>query len=92
MSPMNYYSLGYCKAHSKYQWLLEVKEEYEVEEEMRMLGDGASTSNGGHGGMIVGLGILFNMSAFECLNMAFTEWKGIYSSASSAISVPTNNM
>ena len=52
MLPMDYYSLGYCIAHSQCQWL-EVKEEYEVEEEMRMLGNGASTSNGGQGGMIV---------------------------------------
>ena len=83
MLPMNYYSLGYCIAHSKCQWLLSVEEDTneEVEEErVRMLGAGASTSDGGQGGKIVVLGGTDNRVltlSFKCLNMALTEWKSI---------------
>ena len=74
--PMDYYSLGYCIAHSQCQWVLRVHRVIGDEaERVRMLGAGASTSDGGQGGKIVGLGA-FN-SAFECLNMIFTEWKSI---------------
>ena len=78
MLPMDYYSLGYCIAHSQCQWVLSVeeeKEEEEVEERWRMLGAGASTSDGGQGGKIVGLEIFSPiMSTFD---MLFTEWKSI---------------
>ena len=71
--PMDYYSLGYCIAHSQCQWVLRVKEEKEEEERVRILGAGASTSDGGQGGKIVGLLTLSD----KCLNMISTEWKSI---------------
>ena len=81
MLPMDYYSLGYCIAHSQCQWALRVEEEEKVDEErVKMLAAGASSSDGGQGGKIVGLGGTGNMVlrlSVKCLNMIFTEWKGI---------------
>ena len=81
MLPMDYYSLGCCIAHSQCQWLLSVMNEevmggeVEVEEWVRMLGAGASTSDGGQAGKIVGLG---GTNTGECLSKIFTEWKSIF--------------
>ena len=81
MLPMDYYSLGYCIAHSQCQWALRVEEEEKVDEErVKMLAAGASSSDGGQGGKIVGLGGTGNevlTVSYECLNMIFTEWKSI---------------
>ena len=85
MLPMDYYFLGYCIAHSQCQWVLRVEEENEVKEEVeeewtRMLGAGASTSDGGQGGKIVRLGGFYNevlMLSDKFLSMISTEWKGI---------------
>ena len=81
MLPMDYYSLGYCIAHSQCQWALRVEEEEKVDEErVKMLAVGASISDGGQGGKIVGLGGTGNevlTVSYECLNMIFTEWKSI---------------
>ena len=75
MLPIDYYSLGYCIAHSQCQWVLRVEEEEKLDEErVRTLAAGASTSDGGQGGKIVRLeGEVLT----EYLNMIFTEWKSI---------------
>ena len=82
MLPLDYYSLGYCIAHSQCQWMLSLDGEV-GEEEARMLVAGASTIQetrgrvvGLMGAKIIGLYKPLSMSA-EGLNMLFTQWKSI---------------
>ena len=76
---MDFYSLGYCIAHSKCRWVLRVSGAADVEEErVKMLTSGASTSDGGQGGKIVGLVGNFNevfKLSVEHLNSIITQWK-----------------
>ena len=76
--PLDYYSLGYCIAHSQCQWMLSLYGEDIGEEEVRMLVAGASTRQEASG-RVVGLGewndgVGQSISA-EGLNMLFTQWK-----------------
>ena len=90
--PMDYYSLGYCIAHSQCQWVLNIVGlELENEEEVRMLAAGASTSDGGQGGKIVGLIGISNevLKLGEC--MIVTEWKSIHQ-LSLELSVPCDEI
>ena len=76
MLPLDYYSLGYCIAHSKCQWLLSLNE-YISEEEVRMLMAGASTRQETRG-KVVGLrGVNPYKLSAEGLNMLFTQWKSL---------------
>ena len=78
MLPLDYYSLGYCIAHSKCQWMLSLHGEV-GEEGARMLVAGASTiqeTRGRVGLRGVGDFKLLLMSA-KGLNMLFTQWKSV---------------
>ena len=78
MLPLDYYSLGYCIAHSKCQWVLSLYDNI-GEEEVRMLMAGASTrqeTSSRVGLRRVGLYKLLSMSA-KGLNMLFTQWKSV---------------
>ena len=78
MLPLDYYSLGYCIAHSKCQWVLSLYEDI-GEEEVRMLMAGASTrpeTSSRVGLREVGLCKPLSISA-ESLNMLFTQWKSV---------------
>ena len=80
--PLDYYSLGYCIAHSKCQWVLSLNGDI-GEEEVRMLVAGASTRQEASG-RVVGLKgewysygdhyMPLSISA-EGLNMLFTQWR-----------------
>ena len=82
--PLDYYSLGYCIAHSKCQWVLSLDGDI-GEEEVRMLIAGASTRQEASG-RVVGLRGVWDddfdhymplsISA-EGLNMLFTQWKSV---------------
>ena len=76
--PLDYYSLGYCIAHSQCQWVLSLYEGI-GEEEVRMIMARASTRQ--ETSIRVGLkgaGLYkpLSMSA-KCLNMLFTQWKSV---------------
>ena len=48
MSPMDYYSLGYCISHSQCQWVLSLTGKMEIsKEKINMLADGAREVTGG---------------------------------------------
>ena len=81
--PLDYYSLGYCIAHSQCQWVLSLGEVRE--EEVRMLVAGVSTRQEARG-RVVGLrGWWYSdfdrhippFMSTECLNMLFTQWKSV---------------
>ena len=86
MLPLDYYSLGYCIAHSQCQWVLSLGGEI-GEEEVRMLVGGASTRQEASG-RVVGLRggwdddtdrykpLSISLSA-EGQNMLFTQWKSV---------------
>ena len=47
MSPMDYYSLGYCISHSQCQWVLSLTDKIEIsKEKIKMLADGARDVTG----------------------------------------------
>ena len=88
MLPLDYYSLGYCIAHSQCQWVLSL--DWEVgEEEVRMFVVGANTRQEASG-RVVGLrggwddeeemdeewDDFYTISA-EGLNMLFTQWRSV---------------
>ena len=84
MLPLDYYSVGYCIAHSQCQWMLSLN--WEVgEEEVRML-MAAPTTRQETRGRVVGLRgewdsgtdccMVLSMSA-EALNVLFTQWKSV---------------
>ena len=77
MSPMDYYSLGYCISHSQCQWVLLLTGRMEIsKEKIKMLADGAREVTGG--GKVVGLGdeVLSHLNE-DKLNLLYTEWKNI---------------
>ena len=88
MLPLDYYSLGYCIAHSQCQWLLSLDREV-GEEEVKMFVAGANTREEASGS-VVGLrgrwdddeemdekwDDFYSMLA-EGLNMLFTQWKSV---------------
>ena len=77
MSPMDYYSLGYCISHSQCQCVLSLTSMKEIsKEKIKMLADGARDVTGE--GKIVELGdeVLSNLRG-EKLDMLFTEWNNI---------------
>ena len=79
MLPLDYYSAGYCIAHSQGQWMLSLYGGV-GEEEVRMLVAGASTIQETRGRVVglrgVGHSKLLSMSA-KGLNMLFTQWKSV---------------
>ena len=88
MLPLDYYSLGYCIAHSQCQWVLSLDGEV-GEEEVRMFVVGANTRQEASG-RVVGLrggwddeeemdeewDDFYTISA-EGLNMVFTQWRSV---------------
>ena len=80
MSLTDYYSLGYCIAHSQCQWMLTVEVKDISEEKIKMLTSGASTE-GVASGKVIGLcggdeEKLLSLTT-KSLNLLFTEWKSI---------------
>ena len=80
MSLTDYYSLGYCIAHSQCQWMLTVKVKEISKEKINMLTSGASTE-GVASGKVIGLcggdeEKLLSLTK-KSLNLLFTEWKSI---------------
>ena len=80
MSLTDYYSLGYCIAHSQCQWMLTVNVKEIFEEKIKMLTSGASTE-GVASGKVIGLcggdeEKLLSLTK-KSLNLLFTEWKSI---------------
>ena len=82
MLPLDYYSLGYCIAHSQCQWVLSFRE-YIGREKLGMLVDAAS-SRQETGGRVVGLRGKWNNDleleeplsmVAESVIMLFTQWK-----------------
>ena len=74
MSPMDYYSLGYCISHSQCQWVLELRSKMELtKERIKLLADGAREVTGE--GKVVKLGdnVLSHLSG-DKIDMLFTEW------------------
>ena len=79
MSPMDYYSLGYCISHSQCQWVLSLTGTMEIsKEKIKMLADGARDVTGG--GKVVELGdeMLSHLKGGK-LDLLFTEWNNILS-------------
>ena len=79
MSPMDYYSLGYCISHSQCQWVLSLTGTMEIsKEKIKMLADGAGDVTGG--GKVVELGdeMLSHLKGGK-LDLLFTEWNNILS-------------
>ena len=77
MSPMDYYSLGYCISHSQCQWVLSLTSTMEIsKEKIKMLADGARDVTGG--GKVVELGddALSHLKR-DKLDLFFTEWNNI---------------
>ena len=74
MSPMDYYSLGYCISHSQCQWVLKLESQMELtKERIKLLADGARDVTGG--GKVVKLGgnVLSHLSG-DKIDMLLTEW------------------
>ena len=81
MSLMDYYSLGYCIAHSQCQWMLTIEVKEISEEKIKMLTSGASTE-GVASGKVIGLcggdeDKLLSLTTTKSLNLLFFEWKSI---------------
>ena len=80
MSLMDYYSLGYCIAHSQCQWMLTVEVKDISKEKIKMLTSGASTEEVASGKVIGLCGgdeeKLLSLTT-KSLNLLFTEWKSI---------------
>ena len=77
MSPMDYYSLGYCISHSQCQWVLSLKSKMELtKERIKILANGATKVTGV--GKVVELGdeVLSHLTV-DRLDLLFTEWKNI---------------
>ena len=77
MSPMDYYSLGYCISHSQCQWVLRLESKMELtKERIKMLADGAREVTGV--GKVVELGdeVLSHLNE-DKLSLLYTEWKNI---------------
>ena len=77
MSPMDYYSLGYCISHSQCQWVLSLEGRMEISmEKIKMLLDGARDVTGG--GKVVEFGddALSHLRR-DKLDLLFTEWNNI---------------
>ena len=77
MSPMDYYSLGYCISHSQCQWVLQLESQMELtKERIKLLADGAREVTGG--GKVVELGdeVLSRLSENK-LDLLFTECNNI---------------
>ena len=74
MSPMDYYSLGYCISHSQCQWVLQLESKMELtKERIKLLADGARDVNGE--GKVVELEdkVLSHLKG-DKIDMLFTEW------------------
>ena len=74
MSPMDYYSLGYCISHSQCQWVLSLKSKMELtKERIKILANGATKVTGV--GKVVELGdeVLSHLNE----DKLFTEWNNI---------------
>ena len=82
MTPLDYYSLAYCIAHSQCQWALSVSGGEEPciqgigEDEVRMLGAGINTTQQPTG-RVVELRVGECTISVEALNMLFTKWKSV---------------
>ena len=77
MSPMDYYSLGYCISHSQCQWVLSLMSMKEIsKEKIKMVADGARDITGG--GKVVEFGddALSHLGGGK-LDLLFTEWNNI---------------
>ena len=77
MSPMDYYSLGYCISHSQCQWDLQLESKMELtKERIKLLADGAREVTGK--GKVVELGyeVLSHLNE-DKLSLLYTEWKNI---------------
>ena len=77
MSPMDYYSLGYCISHSQCQWVLSLTGKMEIsKEKINMLADGAMEVTGVGKVVEFGNDALSNLDTRK-LDLLFTEWKNI---------------
>ena len=77
MSPMDYYSLGYCISHSQCQWVLELESTMEIsKEKIKLLADGAREVTGKGKVMELGHEVLLHLNE-DKLSMLYTEWKNI---------------
>ena len=77
MSPMDYYSLGYCISHSQCQWVLSLTGGMEIsKEKIEMLADGARDVTGGGKVMELGDDVLINLGQMKS-ELLFTEWNKI---------------
>ena len=77
MSPMDYYSLGYCISHSQCQWVLSLTGTMEIsKEKIKMLLDGARDVTGGGNVVEFGDDALSNLRR-DKLDLLFTEWNNI---------------
>ena len=77
MSPMDYYSLGYCISHSQCQWALSLIGRMEIsKEKILMLADGARYVTGK--GKVVELGdeVLSHLNEVK-LNLLYTVWRNV---------------
>ena len=77
MSPMDYYSLGYCISHSQCQWVLQLESKMELtKERIKLLADGAREVTGE--GKVVELGneVLSHLNE-DKLILLYTELKNI---------------
>ena len=74
MSPMDYYSLGYCISHSQCQWVLSLTSTMEIsKEKIKMLADGARDVTGEAKVVELGDDALSHLKR-DKLDLLFTEW------------------
>ena len=77
MSPMDYYSLGYCISHSQCQWVLSLTGKMEIsKEKIKMLADGARDVTGEAKVVELGDDALSHLKR-DKLDLLFTEWNNI---------------
>ena len=77
MSPMDYYSLGYCISHSQCQWVLSLTGTMEIsKEKIKMLVDRARDATGEAKVVELGNDALSNLRGNK-LDLLFTEWNNI---------------
>ena len=77
MSPMDYYSLGYCISHSQCQWVLSLTGTMKIsKDKIKMLTDGAREVTGGGNVVEFGDDALSHLRR-DKLNLLFTEWNNI---------------